>query len=226
MQPARSYKGTVFDQFSRIGKAVANSTRLELLDLLCQGPHTVESLAEQTGHSIANTSHHLQVLRFNRLVEAEKDGLYVTYRLSSDEVCSFLRSLRKLAESRLAEIEQATTEFLRNHDQMEQVDPAGLLKRVYNCEATVIDVRPAEEYVAGHIPGAISIPLPELKQRIEELPSDREIVAYCRGPYCVLAVEAVELLSKRGFKASRLSDGVPDLRAQGFDVAVGKETGI
>ena len=219
--PARRFKDAIYAQLSRIGKALASPTRLELLDLLAQGPRTVDALARQAGQSIANTSHHLQVLRRARLVEAEKEGVHVTYRLADEEVGTFFRALRHLAESHLAEIEVVTREFLKGREAMEPVDRERLLDRVRHGEVTVLDVRPPEEYGAGHIPGAISIPIDELERRLAELPKEREIVAYCRGPYCVMALEAVELLLARGFRAIRLEDGVPDWRAHGFTVEVG-----
>ncbi len=181
----------------------------------------MEVLAKEANLGIANTSQHLKVLRAARLVEAEKEGLFVTYRLADDEVCRFFRSLRSLAESRLAEIREITRKFLEGHEGMEPLDRQALLARVRSGEVTVLDVRPPEEYQAGHIPGALSLPLRELERRLSELPRDREVVAYCRGPYCVLAVEAVRILRAHGFRAIRLEDSVQDLRAQGFPVAVG-----
>ena len=214
----RRFKDAIYEQFSRIGKAVSSPKRLELLDLLCQGERTVEALAREAGLSIANASQHLQVLRAARLIEAEKQGLYVTYRLADPAVCEFFRSMRVLAEARLAEVTQIARKFFEGIDGFEPVDREALLERVSEGEATVIDVRPAEEYRAGHIPGAVSIPLPELKRRLAELPRDREIVAYCRGPYCVLAAEAVQVLRAEGFRAVRLEDGVQDWRARGLPV--------
>ena len=219
--PARRFKDAIYAQLARIGKALASPARLELLDLLAQGPRTVEALARQAGQSVANTSHHLQVLRRARLVEAEKEGVHVTCRLADEEVGTFFRALRHLAESHLAEIEVVTREFLKGREAMEPVDRERLLDRVRHGEVTVLDVRPPEEYDAGHIPGAISVPIDELERRLAELPRDREIVAYCRGPYCVMAIEAVELLLSRGFRAIRLEDGVPDWQARGFKVEVG-----
>jgi rhodanese-related sulfurtransferase len=219
----RRFKNSIYDQFARIAKGLASPRRLELLDLLCQGPRTVETLAREAGQSIANTSQHLQVMRAARLVAAEKEGQYVTYSLADNEVCDFFQSLRHLAESRLAEVERVTRDFLQERGQMEPVDRVALTERVRTGAVTVLDVRPPEEYRAGHIPGAISVPLSELKHRLAELPRDREIVAYCRGPYCVLAVEAVDMLRAHGFKALRLEDGVPDWRARGLTVAVGEE---
>lgn len=222
---SRRFKDTIYEQFARIGKAVASPRRLELLDLLCQGPRTVEVLASAVDQSVANTSQHLQVLRRARLVEAEREGVLVTYRLANEEVCEFYLSLRHLAEARLAEVERVTREFLEKRGTMEPVDRDGLLERVRRGEVTVLDVRPPEEYRAGHIPGAISVPLRELDRRLADLPRDQEIVAYCRGPYCVLAIEAVALLREHGFEATRLEDGVPDWRARGYSVTVGEETG-
>lgn len=222
--PARHFKDAIYDQFARIGRALASPRRLELLDILCQGPRTVDVLAKQSGQSLANTSHHLHVLRGARLVEAEKNGLYVTYRLANEEVCAFFRQLRRVAEARLAEVEQVTRQFLEKRGGMEPVAREALLRRVRRGEVTVLDVRPVEEYRAGHIPGALSIPVGALRRRLAQLPRNREIVAYCRGPYCVMALEAVDILRRHGFKAVRLAEGVPDWRARGFKVAVGEGT--
>ncbi len=223
----RCFKDTIYEQFARIGKAVSSPRRLELLDLLCQCPRTVEALARETGQSLANTSRHLQVLRAARLVEGEKQGLYVTYRLADEEVCGFYRALRALAESRLAEVERVTRESLDRlgyeRGMMEPVDRVVLLERVRRGKVTVLDVRPREEYEAGHVPGALSVPLREIETVLARLPRDQEIVAYCRGPYCVLAVEVVAMLRARGFRAVRMEEGVPDWRAMGFPVAVGPE---
>ena len=214
----RFFKDAIYEQLARIGKTVSSPRRLELLDLLCQAPRTVEALAKQANQSIANTSQHLQVLRAARLVEAEKKGVFVTYRLADPAVGEFFRGLRLLAESRLAEIEQVTRDYLKGRSGMEGVDREALLERVRRGEVVVLDVRPSEEYQAGHIPGALSVPLKELESRLEGLPADQEIVAYCRGPYCMLAVEAVERLRARGFKATRLDESVSDWRARGFEV--------
>jgi rhodanese-related sulfurtransferase len=219
----RRFKTAIYEQFARIGKAISNPARLELLDLLCQGPRTVEALAKEANLGLANTSQHLKALRVARLVEAEKSGLYVTYRLADEQVCQFFRSLRNLAESRLVEVREITREFLAERQGLEPVDREALLARVRAGEVTVLDVRPAEEYRAGHLPGALSVPLKELERRLSELPRDRDIVAYCRGPYCVLAVEAVELLRARGFSAFRLEQGVQDWRAEGLPVFAGEE---
>ncbi|WP_297902733.1 metalloregulator ArsR/SmtB family transcription factor [Metallibacterium sp.] len=216
LMDSRAFKDQIYEQFGRLGKSLASPKRLEMLDVLCQGPRTVESLAVATSQTLANASQHLKVLRAARLVEAEKQGLHVTYRLAGTEVCDFFLAFRHLAESRLAEIERTTRLFLDGKNVLEAVDQATLLKRVRSGEALVLDVRPEQEYRNGHIPGALSVPLAELEQRLAELPRDRQVVAYCRGPYCVMAVEAVEILRRHGHKAARLEIGVPDWRALGL----------
>jgi rhodanese-related sulfurtransferase len=221
--PSRQFKDAIYEQFSRIGKAVSSPKRLELLDLLCQAEKTVETLARETGLTLANASQHLQVLRAARLVDAEKEGLYVKYRLADQMVCRFFRSMRVLAENRLAEVELINRRFLEGREGMEPVDRKDLLRRVRQGAVTVLDVRPAAEYRAGHIPGALSVPLGQLKELISSLPQDQDVVAYCRGPYCVLAVEAVEMLRKKGIKAIRLEEGIQDWLAMGFSIDVGEE---
>ena len=211
MTPNRHFKDSIYEQFARLGKAVSAPKRLELLDLLCQGPRTVEVLAEHAAISVANASQHLQVLRSARLIEAQKQGAFVEYRLAGDDVCQFFLSLRGLAESRLAEVNQVTRAFLEERGTMEAIEGAELLRRVKRGEVTVLDVRPVEEYRAGHLPGAISVPLAMLKGRLKEFPKGREIVAYCRGPYCVMSVDAV------------LEQGVAELRAQGWRLESGDE---
>jgi rhodanese-related sulfurtransferase len=196
---------------------------LELLDILCQGPRTVEVLAKETSLAVANASQHLQVLRAARLVETEKEGLFVIYRLANQAVCEFFRGMRVLAESRLAEVEQIKRQFLEGREGMEPVNREALMGLVQEGAVTVLDVRPAEEYNAGHIPGAMSIPLKELQLHLSDLPRDQEIVAYCRGPYCVLSVQAVEMLRAKGFKAVRIEEGIQDFRAMGFHIAVNEK---
>ena len=220
----RKFKDAIYEQFARLGKAISSPKRLELLDLLCQGPRTVEALAEQAALSVANASQHLQVLRAARLVDAEKKGLYVEYRLADEAVSRFFFMLRELAESRLAEVDKVTREYFEEKGAMEQVEKDELLRRVRTGEVTVLDVRPAEEYRAGHIPGAVSIPVGELKARLKELPKGRDVIAYCRGPYCVMADQAVDLLRKKGFKAYRIEQGVVDWRARGWRVQSSKAT--
>jgi rhodanese-related sulfurtransferase len=214
----RCFKENLYEQFARLGKALSAPKRLELLDLLCQGPRTVEALAREATISVANASQHLQVLRAARLVETEKKGLYVEYRVANHDVSHFFVSMRQLAETRIAEIDQATRAQFEEGDGVEPVERTELLRRVRAGEVTVLDVRPVEEFRAGHLPGARSIPIAELKARIAELPKDCEIVAYCRGPWCVMSVEAVELLRAKGFTAHRLDLGVPEWRARGWRV--------
>ncbi len=216
-------KKEIYEQISRVSKAVASPGRLELLDLLIQGPRTVEALAREAGISVANASQHLRILRAARLVEAEKRGLFVTYRLADPKVADFFLTLRTLAEDRLADIERIVKQFMEGREWLEPVEKESLLDRVREGAVTVVDVRPQEEYQAGHIPGAVSVPLKELESYLSRLPSDRRIVAYCRGPYCVLAIEAVEILRAHGFRATRLDDGVLEWRARGLPLAVGKE---
>ncbi|MCC6343605.1 MAG: ArsR family transcriptional regulator [Bryobacterales bacterium] len=219
----RRFKTAIYEQFARIGKAISNPSRLELLDLLCQGPRTVEALAREAGLGLANTSQHLKALREARLVEAEKSGLFVTYRVADGRVCQFFRTLRSLAETQLAEVGEITRRFLDARQSLQPVNREQLMDKVRKGVVTVLDVRPREEYRAGHLPGALSVPLKELERRLADLPRDHEVVAYCRGPYCVLAVEAVEILRARGFAAFRLEAGVTDWRAMGFPVIAGDE---
>ncbi len=218
-----SLKTAIYEQTARIGQATASPSRLELLDLLSQGPRTVEALAEQSGQSVATTSHHLQVLRRARLVEAQKSGLYVTYRLADAQVGEFFLHLRGLAESRLTELKHVTRQYLEDRGALEPVGNDELVRRVRAKEVTLVDVRPREEYVAGHIPGAISVPLAELGTRLRTLRKRQDIVAYCRGPYCVMALDAVDLLRRKGFRAHRMEHGVPEWRAQGWRVETGHD---
>ena len=219
--PGRQFKDAIYEQFSRIGKAVSSPKRLELLDLICQSEKTVETLSRETGLSVANTSQHLQTLKTARLIKAEKEGLYVKYHLADNMVCDFFRSMRVLAEHRLAEVDMIKRRFFEGKEGMEPVSRDDLLKRVREGNVTVLDVRPVEESRAGNIPGALSVPLKHLKEILAKLPADKEIVAYCRGPYCILAVQAVEVLREMGFKAIRLEESVQDWRAMGFPVEIG-----
>ncbi|MBW2479084.1 MAG: metalloregulator ArsR/SmtB family transcription factor [Deltaproteobacteria bacterium] len=219
--PNRQFKDAIYEQFSRIGKAVSSPKRLEMLDLLCQGEKTVETLSKETGLTLANTSQHLQTLRAARLVDAEKEGLYVKYRLADEMVCEFFRTMRVLAENLLAEVDMIKRRFLEGREGMEPVNRDDLLRRVIEGGVTVLDVRPVDEYRTGHIPGALSVPLGHLKNLLSRLPKDQEIVAYCRGPYCVLAIQAVEMLREQGFEAIRLEDGIQDWRAMGLPVEIG-----
>jgi len=214
----RRFKDAIYGQFARVSKALANPHRIELVELLAQGPRTVEVLARLSDMSLANTSQHLQVLRAAGLAEATKEGLFVTYRLADAKVSDLFLALRAVAETRLAEVERIKREFLAERAQLEAIDEDALRRRVREGDVTLLDVRPPEEYEAGHISGAVSIPLPELVKQLANLPKRKEIVAYCRGPYCVLAVEAVTLLRKKGFRAVRLEDGILDWAAHGLRV--------
>jgi rhodanese-related sulfurtransferase/DNA-binding transcriptional ArsR family regulator len=211
----------LFAQFARITAALAAPSRLKLLDRLCQGEQTVEELATATGLSVANTSRHLRVLAEARLATARRIPPYVRYRLADEAVSRFWFALRDLARERLAEIDRAIADYLSGEESLTPISRADLLQRLESGDVVVLDVRPPAEYRAGHIPGAISMPLDELAERMAELPSDREIVAYCRGPYCFLAVDAVRELQKRGMRALRLQDGLPEWRAEGLPVEVG-----
>jgi len=216
-------KKDLYEQLARLGKAVGSPARLQLLDLLRQGPRTVESLSRVAGLTLANASQHLRVLHGARLVETEKEGLFVTYRLADASVCAFFHTMRSLGEKRLAEVDSILRQFREVPHSLEAVEKKALMSRVRKGEVILLDVRPEEEYRAAHILGSLSLPLKELRARLSKLPRGKEIVAYCRGPYCVLAVEAVRLLKAKGFRATRLEDGVPEWRSQGFPVAVGEE---
>lgn len=211
------------EQFARIGRALGAPGRVELLDLLCQGERSVEALAHASGMTVTNTSQHLQVLRAAALVEARKDGTKVIYRLAGEDVCRFFLALRELARARLAEVDRLVRCHL-DGDSFQPLTRAALLERVERGDVLVLDVRPAAEYAAGHIPGAVSIPLDELHARLGELPADTEIVAYCRGAYCLLAADALELLDGHGFDARRLEDGLPEWRLAGLPIATGMDT--
>ena len=208
-------------QFARIGHALASPKRIELLDLLSQGEKPVEGLAEGTSMPIKNTSAHLRALRQARLVETRKEGTHVYYRLADPHVAGFLRAFQALGQARLAEVEQVTRLFLQGHDSLQPVTLAELRRRLRDGSAMIIDVRPRDEYVSGHIPGAISMPVAELGRRMKELPKAREVIAYCRGPYCVYSLDAVTLLRKKGYRARRAEPGMPDWRLAGLPVAVG-----
>jgi rhodanese-related sulfurtransferase/DNA-binding MarR family transcriptional regulator len=215
----RAAKTALFDEFARVGKALASGRRIELLDVLANGERTVEVLAGEVGLSVANTSQHLQILRQAGLVSSRREGTSVHYRLAAPEVFELWRTLRTLAASRLAEVERLAAAYLGDRDELEPVTRQELARRLADGgDLVVLDVRPAAEYAAGHLPGAVSIPVEELRRRLAELPADREIVAYCRGPYCAFAHEAVGLLRDEGFAARRLEDGLPDWQAAGLVV--------
>jgi rhodanese-related sulfurtransferase/DNA-binding transcriptional ArsR family regulator len=217
----REFKDGVFAQFARVAAAFASPRRIEIVDLLAQGERPVEALARETGLSVANASRHLQVLKGAQLVVARKAGLQVFYRIADPVVLDGYRSLRALAEVRLAEVDRLVADYFGAVDGLEPVASDELLRRARGRDVVVVDVRPPEEYAAGHVAGALSIPLPELERRLAELPRGRRVVAYCRGPYCVLSAEAVRLLRRRGRDAVRLRDGYPEWRDAGLPVAVG-----
>ena len=217
----KAAKLELFEHFARVGKAVGSRPRLLLLDLLAQGEKTVEMLARQTGLTVGNTSAHLKGLRQVSLVSPRKEGAHVYYRLASQHVHEFIRSLQTLARGQLAEAREIIDDYFHDPSVLEPVHSADLLEGLRDGAVTLLDVRPPDEYAAGHIPGAISMPFAEIEQRLGELPSDGEIVAYCRGPYCIYAVRAVETLQRLGFRARRLEDGIPDWTLRGLPVAVG-----
>ena len=220
---SEDFKHELSQQFARVGKALSSPNRLELLEYLAQGERSVEALAQVSGLSVANASQHLQQLRQAGLVATRKEGLYVYYRVTGDEVVELMDALRRVAESNLAEVERLVRSNLATRDQMEPLQGKELLERARAGDLTVLDVRPEEEYAGGHLPGAVNVPLRELEERLEGLPKDREVVAYCRGPYCVLAYEAVARLRERGYRARRLEYGYPEWRADGHPVVEGTE---
>lgn len=219
----REAKDRLYEQFARAAKAVASPKRIELLELLAQGEHTVETLAQATGMGVTNTSAHLQVLRQARVVDTRKEATKVYYRLAGEEVATFIVALRDLARSRLAEVDEVVRDYFMSRDALEPVSRAELVERANEGKVVILDVRPREEFAQGHIPGALSVPLGELDATLARLPRRAQIVAYCRGPYCVLAPQAVERLRVKGFKARRLADGMPEWRLAGLPVAVGEE---
>jgi rhodanese-related sulfurtransferase len=220
MGPAehREFKDRLFEQFARVGKALASPKRLEIVDLLAQGERPVEEIAKETAMSVASASQHLQALKAARMVEARREGLYIHYRLSDEDVFRTWQAVRALAESRLAEVDRVVEAYLEDRDALEAVDATELMERLSDGSVVVLDVRPGEEYRAGHIPGALSVPVDTLEAALQTLPKDRELVAYCRGPYCVFSDEAVALLRARGYRARRLRQGLPDWRAAGMPV--------
>ena len=219
-------KGDVYAHVARIAKAASSPRRLEILEVLAQAPRTVETLARQASLSVANTSRHLQVLREAGLVEGRRQGLFVEYRLSEPEVFDLVRLLRAIAERRLADVDRLVRTYLSTRDEMEALSREELRRRVRSGSVVVVDVRPSEEYRAGHIPGAISVPLKDLPRRLRELPARKEVVAYCRGPYCLMAFEALRVLRGRGRRARRLVEGFPEWRAAGLPVEAGERRPI
>ncbi len=216
----RTFKNQLYEQFARLGKALASPHRLELLDVLAQCERTVEALAQETGMSVANASQHLQVLRAAHLVEVRREGVSMYYRLADESVFRMWQAVRTVGEAQLAEIDRVVQTFLQDRAGLQAIDAHELLKLLTDDQIILLDVRPAEEYEASHLPQARSIPVTELEARLAELPADKEIVAYCRGPYCVFADEAVALLSARGYQARRLAEGLPEWRLLGLPVEI------
>ena len=211
-------KSALYEQLARVALALGSQGRLQILEFVAQGERSVDALAAMTGLSVANTSKHLQALRQAGLVVARKEGLRVYYSLAGDDVIALVSALRAVAEHRVAEVERLVRLWLAHRDQMEPIPAAELLERAKKGLVTVLDVRPAEEYAAGHIPGAINVPVDKLEAFLSRLPKRKEVVAYCRGPYCLMSFEAVEKLRKRGLRARRLENGLPEWRAAGLPV--------
>jgi len=218
MSRTQGPKQALFEQLALIARALGSAARLELLDLLAQGERSVEDLAQVAGLSMANTSKHLQQLKSTGLVEASRDGKHIRYRLSDERVLDAIGDLRILAEAHLEQVDRLVSSYLRSRDALEPLPATELMARARDGLVTVIDVRPPEEYAQGHIAGALNIPLDKLRRRLKDLPRDREIVAYCRGPWCVLSYEAVARLRKAGIDARRLEDGLPQWRRAGLPV--------
>jgi rhodanese-related sulfurtransferase len=214
----RQVKSFLYEQVARIGKAMASPKRLELIELLCQGEKTVEALAAQAEISVKLASAHLKELRVARLVQTRKDGKYVLYRLASTSVADLWVTLRSEAEERLVELQVALSNLVAHGDDLESYDRKSILKKAAAGEVLVLDVRPADEYATAHLPHARSLPVDELRKRLAELPKDTPVVAYCRGPFCLMAKDAVELLRRRGYRAFHLTDGVAEWRARGLPI--------
>lgn len=222
MTTKREMKDKIYDNIAILGKAMASPKRLEILALLLQGEKSVEILANQTDQNLKLTSAHLKALKQARLVTSRRDSKHIFYRIANDEVGNLWVSLRSLAEQQFTEIQKTLDDYFDDRDSMIEIDRKSLVKRVKNGDLTVIDVRPEDEFISSHIPHALSIPLSELKRRLMNLPKDREVVAYCRGPYCVLSHEAVKILKQNGFKAHRISDGVSEWAAAGLPLERGR----
>ena len=214
-------KQALLSQLACVAKALGHAHRLELLELSAQGERSVEALAESAGLKVGNASQHLQHLRRAGLLASRRDGKQVLYRLTDEAIVGLLTDLRCIAERNLAEVRSLLDGYFKDRDSLEPVSRADLVRRMRAGSVIVLDVRPESEYDAGHVPGARNVPLPELKKKLSGLPRNQEIVAYCRGPYCVLSFEAVAMLRERGYKAHRLEDGLPEWRAAGLPVESG-----
>ena len=214
-------KRALFAQFAAVAKTLGHAHRLELLEQLAQGERSVEVLAQRTGLSVANASQHLQQMRRAGLVANRRDGKFVYYRLADDGVLDLLAALRRIAERNIAEVERVVRSYFDKRDSLEAVSREELMERSRTGTVTILDVRPEDEFALGHLPNALNIPLRELEARLGEINPKQEIVAYCRGPYCVLSYEAVAQLRVRGFKVRRLEDGLPEWRAAGLPVVTG-----
>jgi len=217
----RQFKDRLFEQFARTGKALSNGRRLEVLELLAQGERTVEQLAAETEMSVQNCSQHLQILRAAQLVEVKREGLYGSYRLADEQVLNLWLSLRDFGEARIADVSRIVEFYLKDRTTLKAINTGDLKARMQKKSVVVLDVRPEIEFLSGHIAGARSVPISELKQRLKELPKSKEIVAYCRGPYCVFADEAVALLRTKGFEAFRLEEGFPEWKKAGLPISAG-----
>src|SRR5258707_5028033 len=217
----RAFKNQLYEQFARLGKALSSPHRLELLEVLAQGERSVEALAQETGMSVANASQHLQVLRGAQLVEVRREGVYIYYRLADERVFSLWQAMREVGEARIAEMERIVQTYLHERTLLQPISAAELRQRLVEGDVILLDVRPVEEYQASHLPGALSMPVPDLEARLPELPRGKEIVAYCRGPYCVFADEAVAFLQTNGDNARRLEQRPPHWRALGLPVESG-----
>lgn len=218
---SRSPKRDLFTQLARIGTALSSAVRLEFLELLAQGERSVDELSVLSGTATANTSQHLQKLRQAGLIVGRKQGQFVFYRVAGDKVIGLLAALGKVGEAHDAEIERIVRLYFLSKDEFEPVSAAELVDRARKGLVTVLDVRPPEEFAAGHVPGAVNIPLQQLEKRLRELPKRKEVIAYCRGPFCLMSYEAVQLLRKKGLKARRLENGMPEWRMTGFPVEAG-----
>ena len=216
-------KSKLFDGFGAVAKALASGRRMEILDVLAQGPRSVEDLASEIRQSVANTSHHLRTMARAGLLESDREGNRIVYRVASPKVAELWRALRDVASEQVAEIDRLARGYLGERDGLERISQEELLRRLRRKDVIVLDVRPRPEYAAGHIAGARSVPIAELSRRLKDVPKKREVIAYCRGPYCVFADDAVRTLRRRGFRAARLEDGFPEWRDAGLPVEVGAD---